>query len=330
MFDEIKIFMETLSPRNLWKVVKLTFKDFSKMNISKKSAALAYYTLFSLPGMLMVIITILDTVYGKDAGQGTVQREISSFVGPLAARQIQDLIHNAAISGKTSLAAVIGVATLVVGATKMFGEIQDSINLIWNLKAKPKKGWVKLLINRILSFSMVVTLGFLLLVSLVISGIVLFFSRHLAAYLPELTLVFVSVINFLLSFAITTFLFAIVFKVLPDARIRWRDVTVGAVVTTVLFMIGKFAIGFYLDKSDVESTYGAAGSIIIILLWIYYSAMILYFGAAFTKEYAQHFGQHIYPANAVWVKEVEIDSNKPLQEIEKIAKEGQIRAGEDE
>lgn len=317
--------METLSPKNLWKVIKLTFKDFSQDSIPKKSAALAYYTIFSLPGMLIVIITILDTVYGRDASQGTIQREISSFVGPAAALQIQEVIHNANVSGKTAIAAVVGIATLIVGATTMFGEIQDSINMIWNLRAKPKKGWVKLLINRLLSFSMVITLAFLLLVSLVISGIVLLFSQRLAAYFPQFTIMLVSVINLLLSFVVTAFLFAVVFKVLPDAKIRWRDVSVGAVATTLLFMAGKFIIGFYLGKSSVESTYGAAGSIILILLWIYYSSMILYFGAAFTKEYAQHFGQHIYPSNAVWIKEVEVDANKPLQEVEKASKEGTIR-----
>lgn len=325
MFEKTKKFMETLSPKNLWKVIKLAFKDFSKNNIPKKSAALAYYTLFSLPGMLIVIITILDTVYGKDASQGTIQKEIGDIVGPMAALQIQELIHNAAVSGKTSIAAVVGVATLLIGATSMFGEIQDSINLIWNLRAKPKKGWVKLLINRLLSFSMVITLGFLMLVSLVVSGLVLLLSKHLAAYLPEITLIIVSVINMVLSFAITAFLFAIVFKVLPDAKIRWRDVTVGAVATAILFMIGKFAIGFYLGKSNIGSTYGAAGSLIIIILWIYYSAIILYFGAAFTKEYAQHFGLRIYPSNAVWIKEVEVDADKPLQEIEKASDEGRIK-----
>src|SRR5690606_11474568 len=140
MFDKTRIFMETLSPKNLWKVIKLTFKDFSQDSIPKKSAALAYYTIFSLPGMLIVIITILDTVYGRDASQGTIQREISSFVGPAAALQIQEVIHNANVSGKTAIAAVVGIATLIVGATTMFGEIQDSINMIWNLRAKPKKG----------------------------------------------------------------------------------------------------------------------------------------------------------------------------------------------
>lgn len=317
--------MQTITPKKLWKVIKLSFRDFSHDKITKKSAALAYYTLFSLPGMLIVIITLLDTVYGKEAIQGTIQSKISEMVGPMAALQIQDLIRNAAVSGDTSIAAIIGVITLLFGATKMFGEIQESINQIWNLRAKPKKGWLKLILNRLISFSMVITLGFLLLVSLVLSSLVLLLSNYLASYLPEVTVILVYIINLILSFVITAFLFAIIFKVLPDAKIRWRDVTVGAVATTVLFMIGKFAIGYYLGKSNVGSTYGAAGSIIVILVWIYYSAIILYFGAAFTKEYAQHFGLHIYPANAIWIKEVEVDSQKPLQEIEKASKEGRIK-----
>jgi membrane protein len=316
--------MRTLSPRSLWKILKLSFKDFSRDKIAKLSAALAYYTIFSLPGMLIVIITIIDSLYGKEAIQGTIQYKLSGIVGYQAALQIQYLIRNAAVSGKTSIAAVVGIATLIIGATKMFGEIQDSINLIWNLRAKPKRGWVKLLLDRLLSFSMVITLGFLLLVSLVISELVMVLSHYLASYFPEVTVILVYIFNLVLSFIITTFLFAIIFKVLPDARIRWRDVTVGAIATTVLFMIGKFAIGYYLGASKVGSTYGAAGAIIIILLWIYYSAIILYFGAAFTKEYAQHLGMHIYPVNAVWVKEVEVDSKKPLHEIEKASEEGRI------
>lgn len=320
--------MDKLSPKGFWKVIRLTFKDFSRDNISKKSAALAYYTIFSLPGMLLVVVTILDMVYGREASQGAVQHGISSFVGSAAALQIQELIQHAAVTGKTSLAAIAGVVTLLIGATKMFGEIQDSINLIWNLRAKPKRGWIRLLVNRLISFSMVITLGFLLLVSLIISGIVLLFSKHLAAYFPGLTLIFVSLVNLFLSFFITACLFVIIFKVLPDAKIRWADVIVGAIVTTVLFMIGKSAIGFYLGKSNVESAYGAAGSIIIILLWIYYSAMILYLGAAFTKEYALHFGRHIRPVNAVWVQEVEVAAAINLQQISRASDQGHLKREE--
>lgn len=307
--------MKALSLKNIWKVLKFAFKDFSKHKISKLSAALAYYTIFSLPGILIIVTTLGDFFYGKEAVQGTIQHQISGFVGAAAAKQIQEVIRNAAISNKTGLATIVGIITLVFGATKMFGEIQDSLNQIWNLRAKPRHGFVKLLVNRLLSFSMVVSLGFLLLVSLVINGIVSALSNHLAAYFPQVTITLVYVINLILSFIITTVLFGIIFKVLPDAMIHWADVTIGAVATTILFMIGKFAIGYYLGQSSVSDTYGAAGSVIVILLWIYYCAIILYFGAAFTKEYAQHFGRRIFPSDAVWVKQVEMGagSNKSVE-----------------
>lgn len=307
--------MKAFSVRGLWQVLKMTFQDFSRNNITKLSASLAYYTIFSLPGMMIVIITILDAIYGTEAIEGTIRENISSLVGTQAAQYIQEIIRNATVSGQTSWAAVIGTATLLFGATKMFGEIQDSINLIWNLRAKPKRGWLRLILNRLISFSMVITLSFLLLVSFMVSGAILVLSQRLAAHFPQATVLLLSVFNQLLSFVITGMLFAILFKVLPDAFIRWKDVAVGAIVTTILFMAGKFAIGLYLEKSDIKSTYGAAGSIVVLLLWIYYSAVILYFGAAFTKEFAQHFGARIYPSNAVWIKEVEIDNDQPLQEM---------------
>lgn len=321
--------MKKPSIKNIWKIIKLTCIDFVDDNITKLSAALAYYTIFSLPGMLIVIITLGDVFYGREAIEGTISRQISSFVGVGAANQIQALIRNAAVSQKTTFATTIGIIVLVYGATKMFGEIQGSLNLIWNLKAKPKRGWVKFLLIRLLSFSMVISLGFLLIVSLIISGLVSLFSTHLAIYFPEITLTIVYVVNLLLTFVITAFLFALIFKVLPDAKIAWKDVTVGAIATTVLFMIGKFVIGFYLGQSNVRSTYGAAGSIVVILLWIYYCAMILYFGAAFTKEYAQHLGHRIYPTHASWFAEVEMEEYHHLTEIEKAAKEGRIFPNDD-
>lgn len=317
--------MRTVTPAILWKVFKLTVKDFSANRIPKLSAALAYYTIFSLPGILIIITTLGDVFYGKQAIEGTIQQQISGFVGDVTAAQIQEMIKSAAISHKTTLAATIGIITLIYGATNMFSEIQESINLIWNLKAKPKRGWVKLLLNRLLSFSLVVSLGFLLLVSLIINGLVAAFSNHLAAYFPEITITFVYVFNLVLTVLITASLFAIIFKVLPDARIRWRDVSVGALATTFLFMVGKFVIGFYLGRSHVSNTYGAAGSVIIILLWIYYCSIILYFGAAFTREYAEHLGTPIYPTNAVWIKEVEVDSRLPLDKVDKADQEGRIK-----
>lgn len=317
--------MKTPSPRMLWKIIKCSFGDFSANRISSLSAALAYYTIFSLPGMLIIITTLGNVFYGRQAVEGSIQAQITGFVGPVAAAQIQEIIRGAAISSKSTLAAVVGIITLVYGATKMFGEIQDSLNHIWNLKPKPKRGWVRYLINRLISFSMVVTLGFLLLVSLVVDGIVAAFSHHLAAYFPQITISLVYVFNLALTFVITSVLFAVIFKVLPDAKVRWKDISVGALATAFLFMVGKFVIGYYLGTSHVSSAYGAAGSIIVVLLWIYYCAMILYFGAAFTKEYAQHMGLPIYPTNAVWVKQVELDEHQPLDQLEKADEEGRIK-----
>lgn len=310
--------------KNIWKALKLSGKDFSENKVTKLSAALAYYTIFSLPAMLMIIITLGSVFYGKEAIEGSVQQQISGFVGGQTAEQIQLLIRNAAISNQNTLAAVVGIVTLVFGATGMFNEMQSSLNILWDLKAKPKRGWVKLVINRLLSFSMVVCIGFLLLVSLVINAIVSAFSNHLALYFPQITVTFVYIFNLILTFVIIALLFALIFKVLPDAKIHWRDVGIGAIATAVLFMIGKFLIGLYMGLSDVASTYGAAGSIIVILVWVYYCAIILYFGAAFTKEYAQVIGHHIYPTDAVWIKEVEVKGDHSLDEVGKAAKEGRI------
>ncbi len=304
----------------LWKVLKLSFGDFSRVKITKLSAALAYYTIFSLPAMLLVIVTIVNVVYGEDAIQGTIQGQISSIVGTDAAAQIQQQIRNVAISGHTTMAVVVGVIALIFSATKMFGEMQNSLNIIWNLRAKPKRGWVKLLLDRAISFSMVIVIGFLLLISLTLDGVVVFISRYLSAYFPEITLILIKLINIFLSFLTPALLFAILFKVLPDAKIRWRNVIVGALFTTALFMLGKWGIGFYLTRFNVGSAYGAAGSIIVILLWIYYSAIILYFGAAFTMRYAQHFGSDIFPApDAVWVKDREVESDISLHELERLS-----------
>jgi membrane protein len=211
---------------------------------------------------------------------------------------------------------------LLIGASSVFAEMQDSINMIWGLKPKPKSGWIAFLKNRLLSFSIIVSLGFLLLVSLSFSALVEVFGNHLKLIIPGMSVILVYVINFCITVGITTFIFAVVFKVLPDAEIKWRDVTMGSVATMVLFLFGKFAISFYISKSNVGSTYGAAGSLIILLLWIYYSAMIVYFGAEFTKFYAITFGDEIKPTDyAVTVRQIEEEKGKmSIQEKEKMPK----------
>jgi membrane protein len=229
-------------------------------------------------------------------------------VGHDAALQVQETIRNSALTFNSNLTATIGFATLLIGATSVFAEIQDSINMIWGLKAKPKKGWLKMLMNRLLSFSIVVSLGFLLLVSLVVNGVLEGLMSKLKEAFPDLTVVVVYVINLIITFIVTTLLFGIIFKVLPDAKIKWKDVLIGSMATAGLFMLGKFAITFYIGSSNIGSIYGTAGSLVVLLVWVYYSAVILYFGAEFTKIYATQFGSRIHPNNyAVWIKQVEVE-----------------------
>ena len=213
------------------------------------------------------------------------------------------------------MAAIIGVITLLVGATSIFAEIQDSINSIWGLKPKPKRGWIKLLQNRVLSFSVIISLGFLLLVSLGVSSIIDGFSNRLTAHFPGVAIIVFYVINILITFSVTSLIFGVIFKVLPDGNIKWKDVLAGAMATAFLFMLGKFAISFYISKSNVGSTYGAAGSLVILLLWIYYSSLILYFGAELTKAYAVKYGSPIHPNQyAVTTKMVEVETgNQTIQ-----------------
>ncbi|WP_142684198.1 YihY/virulence factor BrkB family protein [Chitinophaga polysaccharea] len=293
-----------------WQVLKQSGSDFIDDKVMKLSAALAYYTIFSVAPMLIIIIFLCDLFLGRDAIEGNIYGQIRGMVGNDAAIQIQAMIKNASLSGDMSWATMVGFITLTIGATGVFAEIQDSINFIWRLKSKPKKnGLLRMILNRLLSFSLVVSLGFILLVSLAINGLVELFSSLVISLLPgRITSgILFSLADFVVPFLVISTLFAIIFKVLPDARIKWKDVRVGAVATAILFMIGKFAIGYYLGASRVSSTYGAAGSIVIILLWVYYSAAILYFGAVFTRNYVQYFGEQIYPNDyAVWIKQIEV------------------------
>lgn len=299
-----------LSFKGAWQLLKDSIYGFNENHVFKLSGSLAYFTIFSIGPMLIVIIFFADLFYGREAVEGTIYGEIKSFVGPEVAVQIQEIIKNATISGRSTVTAIIGFITLLIGTTTVFAEIQDSINFIWNLKTKPEKGWIKIILNRLLSFSIVVGLAFLLLVSLIINGIMEAFGDHLATVFPNMAITVLYVVNLILTFIVITLLFAIIYKVLPDAKIKWKDVIVGAIVTALLFMLGKFGITYYIGSSNIESTYGAAGSLIILLLWVYYSAIILYFGAEFTKAYAVHFGTRIYPSSyAVWIKHVDIEED---------------------
>ena len=297
--------------KEVGKVIIQAFKSFGEDKIPKYSASLAYTTVFSFGPLLIVIIFICSIFFGQEATQGKIYSQMQQFVGKDAALQLQTIIQNASISNKRSFAAVIGIVTLILGATAVFAEIQDSINTIWGFKAKPKKGLWKIIRNRFLSFSVIVSLGFLLLVSLAISAILEGLSDHLKASFPNVTVVIFYILNLIISFIVITSLFAVIFKVLPDAKTKWKDILPGALASGILFMIGKFAISFYIGKSHVGTTYGAAGSLVVLLLWVYYSAIILYLGAEFAKTWASYKGSSIRPNDyAVALKKVEVETDK--------------------
>jgi len=304
------------SIKDIWSIIKQSFNDFIDNKVLKLSAALAFYTVFSLPAMLIIVISVSDIFYGREAVEGTLYHQIAGFVGNDAALQIQETIRAASLSQNSYFATIVGVITLLIGATSVFSEIQESINHIWKLKPKPKgTGFLKMLINRLLSFSLVISLGFLLLVSLLVNGMMDALITRLTKMFPELTVIMVYIFNVILTFGITALLFAMIFKVLPDARVKWKHVRAGAITTAILFMGGKFLISYYLGHSQLSTTYGTAGTVIVMLVWVYYSAMILYFGAVFTHVFAAHSGSRIYPNNyAVWVQEIEVESVKSIQQ----------------
>lgn len=284
----------------------------------KLSASLAYYTIFSLPPMLLIIISLCDIFYGREAAEGAVFDQIKGIVGNRSAELIESTLKNVTVTHNATIATIIGIVTLFLGATGVFNEIQDSINQIWGLKAKPNKGkmgWLKIIINRLISFSMIISLGFVLMVSLILNGLIESFIHRLTQLFPDGEVYLIYAANMFLTFLITSGLFAIIFKVLPDARIRWKDIGVGAIVTGLLFMVGKFLIGLYLTNNTISNAYGAAGSAILTLLWVYYSAVILYFGAEFTQVYAQMFGGDLHPNDyAVWIEKKEVELTEKQKE----------------
>lgn len=292
--------------KNSGKLLYKTLNAFLDDNALKMSASLAYYTVFAVAPLLLIIVSLAGIVYGQEAAQGKIFGELNKFIGSDAANQVQEIVKNVSESQQSTFAIIVGFVTLFIGTTGVFLEIQDSINKIWRVKAKPKTGWIKLITNRVLSFSMIIGLGFLLIVSLLINGVVLALSAKLQIYFPEITVLVLNIFNLALTFIIISTLFGIIFKFLPDVEIAWKDVKMGAFFTALLFMIGKFVIGLYIEKVGPGSAYGAAGSLIVILVWVYYTAAILFFGAEFTQVYADCFGGKIRPAEyAVHVVQVE-------------------------
>ena len=281
--------------KKYWTVLKHAGAAFIEDNGVKLSAALSYYTIFSIGPLLFIVLLITGRVYGNDAVQGKLYGQIRGLLGSEAAKTVQEIIQNLAKTETGNIGAIVGSIVLIIGATGIFTEIQDSINYIWSVRAKPKRGIVKLLMNRLLSFSLIISLGFLFLVTLLLNALMDLMNERLTRIFPDTMYYVFYVLNFAVVIIVITLLFSVIFKVLPDAKIKWKDSFIGAFFTAILFSIGKTLIGLYLGNSSLGATYGAAASVIIILTWVYYTSIILYFGAEFTKVQALEYGGGIVP-----------------------------------
>jgi len=279
-------------------LLKKTFASWSEDNVLRLSAALAYYAIFSVAPLLVIAVAIAGLILGPDAARGHLGDQLSGTMGKTAAEAIQAMVQTAARPANNVWAGLVGFVTLFVGAAGVFAQLKDALNTIWGVRAKSAGGIKGFIRERLLSFSMVLVIGFLLLTSLLLTTALAAVSKQVGGFLPIHPLI-LGVLNFLLSLAIATVLFALIFKVLPDVSVQWHNVWVGALFTAVLFEIGKFLLAFYLGRESTASSYGAAGSVILVLLWIYYTSVILFSGAEFTRVHAEEMGTRIAPEGNV-------------------------------
>ncbi|MEJ0032718.1 MAG: YihY/virulence factor BrkB family protein [Bacteroidota bacterium] len=291
-----------------WSILRDTVRDFFADDSFSYASSIAFSTIFSLPAILIIALAIGSTFYERNIVQEELINQVGRLVGSETSKEIELILAQASFDSTGWWAKIVGIVTLVVSATTVFMSLQNSLNKIWGIKAKPERGWLKYIINRLLSLAMVISFAFVLLVSLVVDTVLVVFQEMLSRVMEGVTLYLVTGLNLLISLGIVTVIFGLLFKVLPDAKIRWRHVWVGALITTLLFTLGKYLIGFYLGNSSFNTAYGAAGSLVIILLWVYYSTVIFLFGAELTQTYAKFKGAAIQPySNAVKVQLVELE-----------------------
>ncbi|MAM85800.1 YihY/virulence factor BrkB family protein [Allohahella sp. A8] len=276
--------------------LKETFSDWLADDAFQKSAALAYYSIFSIPGLVIIVITLASLVWSPQYVNQVVAEQIANTVGPEAGQQIATMVENSRKETNSLLAMIAGIATLVFGASGVFSQLQKSINAVWGVEVDPSAGFKQMALGRITAFSIVLVIAFLMIVSLMMSAALALLNGWIESQLPGFPTVIFFLLNNLLSIAVLTIFFALMFKVLPDAKVQWRSVWLGALLTSVLFTLGKFLLGFYFGKSDPEAAFGAAGSIILVMLWVYYTSLILLFGAEFTQVFARNNGHGVQPA----------------------------------
>lgn len=292
-------------------LLRVTYRRWNEQDPFRMSAVVAYYAVISMPGLLIILINTVGAIWGVDIVTGKLTGQISAALGADTAEYLRQIIINTHYSGKSTISTVLGIATLFFGATGVFYHLKISINTIWELKLTNELTWPLLIRDRLISFSFVLVLGFLLLISFVVTTALSVLSDFILQSFPSIILFIAYLIDFSISFGSITVLFALIFKYLPDARIRWTSVWLGAILTALLFVIGKFLMGIYFGLTDPGSTYGAAGSIVLILIWVSYSCLIFFFGAEFTKVISIKYGYGISPnSNYSRVKQKEVVVDK--------------------
>ena len=282
--------------KNMGSLLKETFTQWINRDPFRNSTVIAYYTIFSMPGLRIIIINLTGYFFEQQAVSDEIDQQIRALIGGKAAEDVQAIVSNANQSKGFTVSSIISLATLLFGATGVFYQLQQTLNLMWEVKPQPKRKLLKLVMDRLFSFGLILVVGFLLLVSLVLSTVLSMISNWVAAYFSDSLNIVFRLLDLSISLGVITLLFAAIYKFLPDVEIEWRDVWIGALVTSLLFVLAKFALGFYFAYSDPGSTYGAAGSIILIMLWVSYAGMILFFGAEFTRVYARRHGRRISPS----------------------------------
>ena len=291
-----------------FQIIKESVKDFGRNDAMTFAACTAFYTIFSLPGLLIIVVTIATYFYSEGQVREELLSQVTNTLGSSSAETFDSIIQNARVDDQSFWAKVLGIAVLIFSATTVFVSLQNSINHIWHIQAKPERGIVKFVINRLLSFSLVASIGFVLIISLVADAIIVVFFRYLSTILDAGTFLLASITNFVVAQGILVLVFGLMYKILPDARVKWRDVWLGAIVTMILFATGKYLLGIYMANTDVGGAYGTAGSLVFILIWLYYSVIIFLFGAQITFYIAEKTGGSISPyKEAVRVMLMEVD-----------------------
>lgn len=297
--------------KDLRQLLKISFKNWHDKDPFRQSAIIAYYAIFSIPGLLVLIIAIAGYFFGHDVVNQNLIAQISETIGSETALQIEELLLKSTTEKSTTWGSIVGITILLVGATGVFVELQTTLNLIWNVKVKPQNGIWRILKARLFSFGLILAIAFLLTISLVISTALVAISNYIHFESSQFMMTLYGILNFIISLVVISALFAMIFKILPDAKIHWKHVWLGSLITGILFTIGKTALAYYFGKAEPASVYGAAGSIILMLLWVSYSSMILFFGAEFTAAYAKMYSGTIAPTDIAKV-EIPTDTEKKM------------------